>query len=514
MKVIAMKSKNNPHSILENSPFLERITILPKKNKGIKVLLIIIISLLFTNCYHSKQKFYTKPNSYIIDQLANKRIAMLGDFMHSSPASYESLMSLLDEWLVKIKNGESKNYNVVLILEADTQEVSVLKRFISSGDWEPFLKYWLPYNSLEWLEFCSNLRSFENEIKQFNEDKDNAKINFDIFGGEDGNIFDQPKMLSYSELEGSKLFVDKRDSISAKNIINFLIQHKSAKAIIFYGNLHLIKNYVNKNLYDILPNNEAYGYYLAHYLKQEFGDGQVLSINQYEVAQQTIFNAPFFATNACDIFVYSRYIPWKNLQPENYDAFILRHDSSEIRGHSLGNFFSINVINADIKKMQFLKKYFPGYLAEGYYNIAQQSLRLITGKNFNTVSQWQNWINNNVYNGAVRLDSKKFEDDMYDLYYQNFDNNQIKSELYLMGIGSKIANRQVLSKSQWDILWKESLPKIKFLNEVGIYWIGTKEEKRIAQKYLEENIDRIKYGELKEPEDYLNLYRKIYENVK
>ena len=483
-------------------------------NYSIRATLIIIISFLFVSCNHSQQKFYTNPDSYIIDQFANKRVIMLGDFMHYSPVSYESLISLLKEWLVKIQHGKSKDHNIVLILEADTQEVSNLKQFLSTGNWKPLLEYWLPYCSLEWLEFCSNLRAFDNEIRELNERKDFNKINFDIYGGEYGSIFDSPELLRDSKSEGSKFFINKRDSISAQNVISYLNRHKNYKAVIFYGNLHLIKNYVNKNILGASIDTQIYGYYLAHYLKQEFGERQVLSINQYEVGQQTINKAPFFATNASDIFVYSQYIPWRYIKPENYDAYILRHDKTEIRGHSVAYIFSNNVIDADIKKMQFLKKYFPGYLAEGYYNIAQQSLQLITGKNYNTISQWQNWIKNSNYDGAERLGSKKFENDMYDLYFNSFNNRMIIAKLYLFGIGKEIVSQQLLSKSQRDKLWKESLLKIKFLNEIGIYWVGTKEEKREAQKYLGSFVDRSKYTGVMEPEDYLKLYRKTYENVK
>ena len=473
---------------------------------------LIIIFFLFISCSNIQQKFHTNPDSYIVNQLANKRIIMLGDFSHSSPLPYKSLVSLLEEWLKEIRNSKSKDYNIVLALEADTQEVSILKQFLSTGKWKPLFDFWLPYNSMEWLEFCANLKSFTIEIEKLNERKNFPKINFDILGGESSNIFDHPEFLRYSKLDGSKYFINTRDSISAQIIISYLNKNKNRKAIIFYGNLHLIKNYVSKNIAGALPDSEAYGYYLAHYLKQEYGGESVLSINQYVVNRQMIKASPFSAVDDSNIFVYSQDIPWKNIQPQNYDGFILRHERGT-PGHSLANVFSINVIDADIKKMQFIEKYLPGYLAEGYYSIAKRSLQLLTGQNFKTVSEWQSWVKNNKYDGLLRLGSKEFENEIFNLYYNNPTDVQIKLELFTLGFGQEIASRQLSPKSEWERVWKDAIPKIKYLNNVGIYWVGTAEEKQKAKKYLDDFIDTLKYGKITGPEDYLKLYREMFEKV-
>jgi hypothetical protein len=42
------------------------------------------------------KKYYYNPDSYIIDQLANKKIIMLGDFGHGYPLPFKSLISLLN----------------------------------------------------------------------------------------------------------------------------------------------------------------------------------------------------------------------------------------------------------------------------------------------------------------------------------------------------------------------------------------------------------------------------------
>ena len=66
---------------------------------------------------------------------------MRGDFAHSAPLSYKSLISLLNEWFEKVKTGEPKDNNTALVLEADPQQVNKPKELITTGNWKPFLDY-------------------------------------------------------------------------------------------------------------------------------------------------------------------------------------------------------------------------------------------------------------------------------------------------------------------------------------------------------------------------------------
>ncbi|HVO75220.1 MAG TPA: hypothetical protein VMT35_14415 [Ignavibacteriaceae bacterium] len=437
---------------------------------------------------------------------------MLGDFAHGHPLPYISLIFLLDKWIDKVSRAESKNYNIALILEADTQEVAKLSEFIESGNWEPFIDYWLPYNTMEWLEFCAELRSLKLHIDSLNTNKHlPAKISFNIFGGEPYNNFDYPQSLQLSEEEGLKYFVQIRDSLSAKNIIEYL-KNNNRKAILFYGNLHLIKNYVSKNIAGALPDSESYGYYLAYYLKKEFGQDSVLTINQRFVNESTIKNSPFAAAKDSNIFVYSKDIPWSNLRPENFDGYILRHEQPS-PARSLSYIFSKNVITADIKRMQFINEYLPGYLAKGYYGKAEESLKLLTGKNYNSINQWSAWIKNNNYDGFLRLESNEFKNDIYKAYYEDSSDQKTKLMLLELGFGPGIMQQQLISKEEWENVWKEVLPQIKYLNEVGLLWIGTAEEKQKAERYLSAVVGGVKVEERLEPQDYLKLFRKHYWNV-
>ena len=483
------------------------------RNSIIRVALLIIILTSSINCGVKNREYYTHPNVYIIDQLAHEKIVMLADFSHGYALPYKSLISLLNEWVYKVKSGESKDYNLSLILEADTQEVSNLKMFLLNGNYESLLKFWLPYNTMEWLEFCADLRALDMKINKLDEDKSFPhKINFDLSGGETYNAFDNPKKYQFSKIEGQKFFVDLRDSSASQNIIAYLDKNKNRKAIIFYGSTHLIKNLVHKNVDDSLPDSETIGYYLAHYLKKRYGDDSVLSINQAWISKQMLENSLFSSAVDSDIFVYSNNIPWNKFQPQNYDGFIIRTENLA-PCHYLRNIFSRNIIAADIERLQYIKKYLVGALAGRFYNEAKESLELLTGQNFNEIDEWQNWIKKNNYDGIARLDSKEFENYIFDNYYENPTNNKIKLEMYTLGFGPAIMGKQLIPKSEWEENWKAVLRPLKYLNAVGLLWVGTSEEKQKAKSYLATVVGGVKVGEELKPEDYLKLYRKFYGSV-
>ncbi len=478
-----------------------------------RVTFLLIISTSSIYCGVKNQKYYTHPNAYIIDQFANKKIIMLADFSHGYALPYKSLIWLMNEWTDKVKSGQSKIYNLSLVLEADTQEISNLKKFLLNGDYEPLIKFWLPYNTMEWLEFCADLKSLAAKIKKINEDKSfHHKINFDLFGGEAFNVFDSPKKYQFSKIEGIKYFINLRDSLTSHNIIAYLDKNKNRKAIIFYGGSHLIKNYVHKNVGNIVPDSETKGYYLAHYLKKRFGRDSVLIISQGFASKQMLENSQFASAMDSDIFIYSDDIPWNRMQPQNYDGFIIRNENIA-QSHNLRNIFSINIIKADIERLQYIQNNLTGALAEKYYNEANESLELLSGQNFNKIIKWESWFTNANYDGMERLNSKEFEKEIFDRYYNNPSDSKTKILLRELGFGPAIMGTQLLPKSDWEKVWKDVLPKIKYLDAVGLLWVGTPKEKIEASKYLSTMVHGFKGGQKFEPQDYLKLYRKFYDSV-
>ncbi|MHB8335844.1 MAG: hypothetical protein ACYDEE_00305 [Ignavibacteriaceae bacterium] len=470
----------------------------------IKILFAIIILTSPINCGTTKRKYYTHPNAYIVDQLAHKKIIMLADFAHGYPLPYKSLIFLLNKWFDKVETGKSKDFDITLILEDDKEIIDNLKQYISTGNWKPVMHYWLPYSNMEMLEFYADIRTLNLKIDSLNARNDlKHRINFDIYGGEPFNVFDNPRLLQLSKEDGAKYFANIRDSVTAQNICAYLDRNKNSKAIIFYGTAHLVNNYVNKNICTTVPCTEINGYYLAYYLKKRFGEDSILSIDQAQISHEMWENSPFVAAKDSNIFVYSDNIPWRDNHPENFDAFIIRRGIL-VPGHFLSFVFSRNIIEADIKRMSFIEKYLPGALAERYYNEAFESLKLITGEKFKDLSEWKNWFEKSNYDGFKRLNSDDFAKQIFDEFYQNTNNKEVRNQLYKLGIGIGILDiNNIPSKDSWkDLVWPEEFNYIKWLNTIGMLWVGTTEEKKEAKEFL------VRYTgkNFSVPQDYLKYY--------
>jgi hypothetical protein len=62
------------------------------------------------------------------------------------------------------------------------------------------------------------------------------------------------------------------------------------------------------------------------------------------------------------------------------------------------------------------------------------------------------------------------------------------------------------SATWWQKIWPEEIKHVKFINAVGIFWIGYPDEKAAAKKYLMEFSGQ----DLDEPGEYFKWYRKKY----
>ncbi len=469
---------------------------------------LLLISLWLASCWKKEPAFSTHPESKLIKELDHRKIVMLADFRHGQPLSFRSLIFLLDQWIEMLETDKSNQPSLTLVLEWDDEIVGKINKYLETGNLDDFVEFWLPYGSLEMLEFVADLRQIYLKINSLNNElSQNEKIHFEIIGGEVSNLFNDVRLLKQSKHEGVKYFVQKRDSLAANKIIQYLNAHPSQKALVFYGSAHLIKNFVLKNNMNTLKDKDSYGYYLAYYLKHKYGDDSVLSVNQVVLPPQNLLNSPFAKVKDKNIFVYSQNIPWKNLKPENYDAFIIRHEVF-IPRHPLYLIFSRRVVESCIKRMKFLEPYLPRYQAKHYYDIALESLKFITGKNFNTIKNWESWYLKNGFDGLERLDSEDFAEFVFRDYYENYKDANTRRRLVMFGFGTGImAVNNLPEKRYWkEVLWHEVLPGIKLLNSIGINWIGYPDEKEKAKEIIE-SITKKRFSW---EDEYLKFWRKYY----
>ncbi|OQX84677.1 hypothetical protein B6D60_08915 [candidate division KSB1 bacterium 4484_87] len=469
---------------------------------------LLLISLWLASCQKKEPAFFTHPEYQLIKEFDHRKIVMLADFKHGQPLSFRSLIFLLDQWIEMLAADKSDQRNLTLVLEWDDEIIAKINGYLETGNLDDLVEYWLPYRSLEMLEFLSDLRQFHLKINLMNNElSESAKIHFEIIGGEVSNLFNDVRLLKQSKYEGVKYFVHDRDSLAANKIIQYLNAHPSQKALVFYGSPHLIKNFVLKNNMNTLEDKDSYGYYLAYYLKQKFEDDSVLAVNQVVLPPQNLLSSPFAEVKDKNIFVRSQYIPWKNLKPENYDAFIIRHEVF-IPRHPLYLIFSRRVVESCLKKMKFLEPYLPGYQAKQYYDIALNALKFMTGKNFKTIKDWENWYKKNGFDGLARLDAEDFAEFVFTDYYENYKNPSTRRRLVMFGFGpGMMAVNNIPEKRYWkEVLWPQVLPRIKLLNSIGINWIGYAYEKEKAKKLIE-SITKKRFSR---EDEYLKFWRKYF----
>ena len=475
------------------------------------VLIFILFCIIFASCKNNKESFIRNPEKQIVRELQQRKIVMLADFAHSSPLPYQSVISVLEQWLSEIENDGKVFRHLSLILESDDQIVNIIKEFVKSGDLNPVLYFWLPFGSLEDLEFYIDLRQIYSKIESINSGiPSNQNISLDIFGGEPGNVFNYPGMLGASKEESLNFFKDIRDSLIADRITNYLETNPNNKALIFYGSSHLNKNYSNKDFWNFYPDDKKYGYFLAHYLKRYFGDNQVLSVNQ-KIFPDAYENSPIEYIRKEEVFSYSDNIKWPVLKPENYDAFIIK-TGNFIPAHSNNLIFSSRVIESCIHKMKELKPYLPGFYAQRYYDISLKSLQFISGKNYISISDWEQWYKNEYFLGFQKLDSEEFSKQIAELYFSNINDTKMRLKLFSLGFGPGIMlnNSNLPTKDIWlETIWPKVLPTIKFFNSVGFLLIGNPYEKKIGKEHLLEYTK----NDFKNPDKYLKWWRKNFGNV-
>jgi hypothetical protein len=464
------------------------------------IIFILIPLIIFLSCGEEK-KYKLNPETYLIKQLSEKEIIMFGDFTHGNALPYKSLIFLLDEWLNQIKTGESTDYNLTLVLEGDDEIIDIIKNYISQGNLKPAVEFFAPFGTLEILEFYSDLRSFAQKVDSINNtNKISEYVKFNIIGGEPFNLSNNTEILAASEVESSRFFVNTRDSLIANKIEAYTGENDKTKLIVFYGNAHLQDNYISKGQFAKgLDKNEAYGFYLAYYLKNIYGVDKVLTVDQMVVNHRLLIDTPFANVEENAFFTLSKNIPWKYRSPENYDAYIIRKDVMT-PSHPLAIIFSKNIIIQSIQKMSFLKPYLNGYHAQFYYNRAEESFKFLTGAHN---LDWNKWNINTDYDGLSLINNIEFAAKVFHLYCENPTNYKIKRKLNELGIGSWVMKQNLISKEDWKDRWPSELEKIKFINAIGIYWVGTDSEKLDAKSFLVSHTGK----DYNNPKNYLKLFR-------
>ena len=483
----------------------------------IKVILILYISIFSSSLIYTQDTdslYYTNPDYHVAKELFNKKIVMLGDYAHQSANPERRVIKTLNNWLdICIEKG--KNYNLSLIIEFAPDRVSALNTYIQTGDLKSYCDKATNGTSLQDLEYFGLLRKFSQKIDSFNHNS-NYKLSFKIAGFEqytDSMNFNY--LLRWQEREAELWFINTRDTMLSRDIIEYSTNNPDEQILIFYGIAHL-QNYLVDKLEEsrVLQQNERMGHFLAYYLKRYFGESSVETFAPLNCMRSPLrFDSlkRIFKNNELELKRNEEIIfrPEELSHPVYWDTtydYIINTNKTVDKPIYTHDIYSRYIFDKTVKRINLLRKALPGFKAVSNYQGLLQGLKFFTGIGFKSDSELTEWVSENNYDAIDWLYNDKFADNIKSMILRYENRRYINPVIRSYGIPI-IPDSLYLPDEKWI---KSELPKlleqIKFTNSIGIYWFGYPDEKIKAKEYL------VKFSgeDFAEPEKYLQWYRKKY----
>jgi hypothetical protein len=476
-------------------------------NRATVLALIIICLLLQTSGLYSQNDtsiYISNGDKYVAEQLFSKRIVMLGDFGHHTSISLHSLLQVLEAWYSFVEPGTRK-CNLTLVLECNVNDAKNIETYINSGKTEDLLNAVSMLLNIEDLEYLSDLREFVHKV-QSSEAYSIGMISFKIKGFESVGSTWSVDYAMKTNIEREKWFIEERDSMIAEGLLDYIKTKPDEKILMFYGNAHLQKELVSKASYYYIrtTNDSGMGYFLGHYLKKEFGDNNVLTVNQMPDPGSGYGETLPFNLRGNEAFVKSSIIPWKQFNPLHYDAYIFRKSYYRFLPHRLSFILSRSITERFLdyfKQMEIRDKVFFDKSFNQFYTV------LLFGVSFTDSKALESWYNcTSVWLTPDSLGSDIIRDRLFDQFYKDTTAYRIETRFHTLGFLLETLF-PIPDTAKWkNIIWPEALSHMKFIASVANFWIGDKDEKQQAKKYL------ISFSGEDFPEavQYFKWYRKKY----
>ena len=465
-----------------------------------------LVSISLSDAAARQDTYVSEPLRHIAYELQQKRVVALADFAHENAYPFQTVIQVLNHWL---DDPNRTGHSLTLGLEADTTTAQIAEAYMKSGDRQPLLDYLLPFTSLERLEFYDDLRLFYLKLEKINSTRQpTQQIQFRLAGFEPASLF-SASQISSKDVTTLEAALKDRDNTIAKNVLEYLEDHPSNQLLLFYGMDHLRKRPSKTSYLKKLFGGAQSHYYMAHYLAAKLGD-DFLTVAQTAYPRELRNpDNPDRNLTIQDLFFKSADIPWKltRIDPADFDAVIFLHPVQIYEPHYLRFVCSRRVIEQAINKMVFLQGILSHPLSQTYYQRAQEGLHLITGQSFEDPNAWKQWLQTHNYDGLQYLESKTFAEQVFSIFNTPASQNRT---VKLMSLGLPVAfanSSRRFSEDQWfDKVWPKLLPPIKFINCLGIYWLGYPEEKEKAKPFLIEFTAK----DFDSPAAYIKWYRRQY----
>jgi hypothetical protein len=477
-------------------------------------------------------------NKFILDKFKDYRIIMIADAGHSEGIYLRTISSFLNGWFDAAINNGTPVRNLVLIREDDSLHIQDIKKYMISHDYRDLIGN-RPLDYYSWmstadLEFYWTLGDLAKRIDQANAKGANVKL--DILGPEM-----VPNLDDWSIAKRDEWFVNSRDTISSNAVIRYLKANPDTKALIFYGSAHIAKSKVRK------PVNagSSEGFYMAHYLYQEFGD-QFFEIDQYgpSLREGPIVTGPLVTPGSPYILEQKYYNEITSLQntpcpgPRSVDATIMIIGEVEpivswpfIKSKNLG-WLALEEIKTLIQQNKLFHLNM-GVEAASYLSMLTGDMRYIANRKDTTIiyeciATWERWLNDPDNDVVKEIVAEAPARHLLTLMKSAGDKDtEVESELLftlstgllntydarMVPVLRKTISAQYDNEVDWPSRFEyNQLRLVKQSNRiivtdlVQLLWVGTDQEKQEAVAELQKRTGRA----LTTPPEWMKWWREDY----
>jgi hypothetical protein len=466
---------------------------------------IVLFSIISLYCQNKPDNTNYNPENLIAKEINERKIVIIGEAPHSHPSGYNEVIKILYEWLEECRRTGNNSQTLNLVLEIDDSLASLSNKYLKTGILSSLIDSNITLASYETIEFFTKLRNFSESLDSLKNKYPKSNLKFNVLGFEESVYNFNSEFFKKTTSEIQYWFVKDRDSVVSQKFINYFTKNRNDKYLIYYGLSHLQKGYVNKKMPGFsIKEDSCYGYYLAGYLKKEFGENNVITIAKEMMPPQSLKRI------GLDSLINKYYLAEsQNLKllnnSQKVDYFFL-NPYIEVPNHFFGYVYSRKVFEKALEKFTLYEKSKPGTWLYDFVEKKFKELSYSTGNIFNNASEFKVWLNNQKTFDLSHFDTKEYKDYLY----KSFSNDKnARAILKQLGFENNIDDYNSMDTAEWNNkIWPEALKNIKFINAIGIYWAGYPDEKINAREFLK-NFSGEDYSE---PEKYLQWWRNVYHN--
>jgi hypothetical protein len=443
------------------------------------------------------------PADFILDKLCKNRIVMLGDGGHGDPLYSRVVISSLNHWISAWERDEVRDGlaglppKIFLFLEMDSVRADALKQYFQTGN--PIqtiapVRFLGDQFTTGTLEFYNDLRMLSLRVDKYNRsNRRKSPLSFDVVGPE--KVID---VSNWTIAKRDSFFVWQRDEYSSAKVIDLLERVSDAKALLYYGDAHLIAEKTQKS-----ERANSLGYFLAHYLKESFAaKGGAYTCGQLEVSANPRYYhgiskiGKTFAINN-SILTGIAIEPNASFQPRNGTIF---HFAAPRHSAHLSTLLSENLVDYILDTIDAYKdnanEFYRGLLDTWLFylsNLAVVDFNQLNHANASavdsTIKAWKKWRSSTRIDLVEELSSLRYFKRYVDLIRAS---DQRKATWYQMRLGQLTGFKvwfpndvspQVRADSIWTYINRYRKP-IVTQSLINMLWIGSKAENEKAQIVL------------------------------